>query len=135
MLLFYLVLTLVDSLLIATVGRQIPSSTCFLMDTLNFEKISGYLLQNPLTCTPLNLLHIHTHMHSHNSNYLRGSVIRCAQHFSGIRLWHTGHIRNTGSTPSRGKHINRIEIGKCRPEEKCWIKGQLFQCCIDLVIS
>ena len=43
MLLFYLVLTLVDSLLIATVGRQIPSSTCFLMDTLNFEKISGYL--------------------------------------------------------------------------------------------
>ena len=48
MLLFYLVLTLVDSLLIATVGRQIPSSTCFLMDTLNFEKISGYLLQNPL---------------------------------------------------------------------------------------
>ena len=37
-----------DRLLIATVGRQIPSSTCFLMETLNLEKISGYLLQNPL---------------------------------------------------------------------------------------
>ena len=37
-------------LLIATVGREIPpdSSTYFLIETLNFETISGYLLQNPL---------------------------------------------------------------------------------------
>ena len=45
---FYLMLTLVVRFLIATVGRQIPSSTCFLMETLNFEKISGYLQQNVL---------------------------------------------------------------------------------------
>ena len=37
-----------DRLLIATVGRQIPSSTCFLIETANLENISGYLLQNPL---------------------------------------------------------------------------------------
>ena len=43
---FYLMLTRVARFLIATVGRQIPSSTCFLMETLNFEKISGYLQQN-----------------------------------------------------------------------------------------
>ena len=36
------------NLVIATVGRQIPSSTCFLMEILNLEKISGYLLQNLL---------------------------------------------------------------------------------------
>ena len=43
-----LLLTLFDRLLIATVGRQIPSSTCFLIETANLENISGYLLQNPL---------------------------------------------------------------------------------------
>ena len=41
-------LTLLDRLLIATVGRQMPSSTCFLIEILNLEKISGYLLQNVL---------------------------------------------------------------------------------------
>ena len=41
-------LTLFDRLLIATVGRQMPSSTCFLIEILNLEKISGYLLQNVL---------------------------------------------------------------------------------------
>ena len=41
-------LTLLDRLLIATVGRQMPSSTYFLMETLNLEKMSGYLLQNVL---------------------------------------------------------------------------------------
>ena len=40
--------TLFGRLLIATVGRQIPSCTCFLMEILNLEKISGYLLQNVL---------------------------------------------------------------------------------------
>ena len=45
---FYLMLTRVARFLIATVGRQIPSSTCFLMETLNFEKISGYLQRNVL---------------------------------------------------------------------------------------
>ena len=43
-----LMLTLLDRLLIATVGRQMPSSTCFLIEILNLEKISGYLLQNVL---------------------------------------------------------------------------------------
>lgn len=38
--------------LIATVGRQIPSTTCPLMDVLNLEKTSGYLLQNPLKLEP-----------------------------------------------------------------------------------
>ena len=37
----YLVLTLPVSLDIATVGRQIPSFTCFLMETLNLEKSQG----------------------------------------------------------------------------------------------
>ena len=41
-------LTLVESFFIATVGKQIPSSTCFLTETLNLEKISGCLLQNCL---------------------------------------------------------------------------------------
>ena len=43
-----LMFTLFGRLLIATVGRQIPSCTCFLMEILNLEKISGYLLQNVL---------------------------------------------------------------------------------------
>ena len=43
-------LTLLDRLLIAKVGRQMPSSRYFLMETLNLEKMSGYLqqLQNVL---------------------------------------------------------------------------------------
>ena len=41
-----LVLTLLDKLLIATVGRQMPSSIRFLIEILNLEKISGYLVQN-----------------------------------------------------------------------------------------
>ena len=46
--LFYLLLTFFVSLVIATVGRQIPSSTCFLIEILNLEKIPGYPLQNLL---------------------------------------------------------------------------------------
>ena len=34
-----LMLTLLDRLLIATVGSQMPSSTCFLIDIFNLEKI------------------------------------------------------------------------------------------------
>ena len=40
------ILSALALLLIATVGRQMPSSTCFLIEILNLEKISGYLLQN-----------------------------------------------------------------------------------------
>ena len=38
-----LMLTLLDRLLIATVGRQMPSSTCFLIEILNLEKNLGVL--------------------------------------------------------------------------------------------
>ena len=49
-------LTLLDRLLIAKVGRQMPSSRYFLMETLNLEKMSGHLLQNVLKAVT-SLLH------------------------------------------------------------------------------
>ena len=43
-------------------------------------------------------------------NYLRSSIIWSSQHFGGICLCLTLHIRHTGSTQSTGKDLNWVKV-------------------------